>query len=1817
MPNEKTADIKSPVETGPASKALRTPEVLQKLPHVGDRPLVRGLEHRGLKQVIQEVVASAKSKNEEPERKGPAADEKVVDSSVLPPEYPEVGNREFTPEEVLQTIAAAHAHGGISVRIPDEMVEQADKDKGLFRREDHKVVSHIGGAGGFFGSVNGAVIDADAEHAGRGLPRSETVEWGNTPERLPSIEDIEKMERLEEVVDVLWGWHGMADREPSLMWRDGNEEKMDAAFAKFSEMADDSRYDMTGGKLVGIARTLRKLQERLAPAHAENPNDPNLQLTDEYEGRKARVEELERLIKLRMSVEANQGILPEREQLLREQRTAYDRSQETSLSLEDREAARIEHINKGHAIEINRRREQRDPLNIERRQLAGEVREANEAIRDVEAKIAVLNGRTDLTEADKDDIRRLLERNIEKNRGVISERSSRLVAINGVMVLPEGETLDDLVAEKAALGREIEVDPRFGVHREYDKKLEEYGDILSDATESFMGEYGVKATSEVAKPAQERGENFAEMPNFGVVLQERSFAQMLQGGVSEENIRDNIDDLAIEELMVNSRVAQRLARGETLATILAEPRYVSQVNNRKAELQGILVEVQTVGVDAVLERSRERISAFIGEAKRIGLINADLKKFDQDYLRLQSELTPRSAGYMSAEVVEPDFLGLVERYDQESRRYTDQGYNTDLQDKRWREWKGRSSAFTNESRKRFDGLIPYIYERFNMQAADVAAAVSEQVALGGTAGGKFPERLQVRDLVEGEWDIREAEERMRAERGSKLYKDSGSGYYYVFARTKEELELAAEHFAREKIKSGAVKREPNAIFQEREKFVLAMASAAAEANMDQSVVRNVMASFEMEIFAYAAEVSNRNNKPELVAQILQVAGEYEDGMARYLAMTQLLGGDHAAAMFMLDRQGGAEILFRPWGSKNHFGNETHKYLMLHGVSRNLMAEKLVGLDLATESKDEDLTGKGIIYPQGYDAERLRNLLPTLESKNSQDLTAKERIELRMARTQWRIDHSALTPDLIRERALLTGEIVLEGDAARRRNLEKVARFQSKEDFQGLYEWGAHRKRYAQLEAMFIQGEPMSIKEVELLKLGRIQKKIDEGQKLTGSEKSYWAARVSDKRNAVNLAIQFYSMTQQIAVRGDPSFVCGNGRGNPEDIVEVKRDGRVILKERKEAHFVPKHKSKKFIQFADNWAKIEWGGKLRINTLPATEDSEEIKGWMSMNKDEREAMLDDVRHFYDPFYDRETGQSIDIHAGTPAEQKKARRKVRENWHQLTIEEKLKSYVEAKGDRGLQEGGVATGGLINGVSMMFPTEHQHDPGPAFAGGQEHIPHTLWDDFDQEKREIEAAEVWRIGQIKVKAWDNLMKVGRVDLPERDRPKLTEGEMEDMLQEVRFRKRKVIRARAIDELDANGFRATLKDDEGNEIRWKIAVKKADGTIEAEEKKIDVMTATVHPLGQFLGIGYIAQQNEIRNQILSREITDQARAILAGRLRYEDADPLAMLRIEVDPTLTRMRPLNGAPGEAKNLEGRERTMVFAQVHESFYGTKRIEEELRERFHDPDNVDQRISWHWTNEHIGSKRVVNLAEYISSYQNSLSRRMRTNIPYILQPITSMPEMFGVGPLGVMGIPMMIVRRDRTEARFLQELVDPPELNAYGFAVAGSVKVRDAKVSHVNSEGLPQEGAQEKPINDGDKWRQHAVDLVEAFRSVNWKQHLPHELELETVMRGTLGRLEKESRLSVTTIRFARTAGEEMLVERKAMFSEGGQYIFGVDTKSDSPPPVSGSRSMVDDGIYHHLFWLMSDDGRKAYATEIPFYNQVNWAVVKWIIGKITL
>lgn len=1457
---------------------------------------------------------------------------------------------------------------------------------------------------------------------------------------------------------------------------------------------------------------------------------------------------------------------------------------------------------------------------------------------------------------------------------------------------------------------------------------------------------------------------------------------------SEQTIQILNEDLEEQELQAKEREgeAARKRKDQTGKLMIIKKYLGLDMNENIPDDQ--VFDGKRIEDLAKAERKKgiEDLDYYLKEAHKRGMLKDLFAKFDHDYAELKESLAPHPSGW-NRKVVAPDFEAKLQEEVIKAANYLDQktiseemrmlGLKND-----WGERTGGGEPFTRENINELGILLPLLQYRFHLQAQDyIKARKLEDESRPGQ--GRFPARLTNRSLAESEWSIRNADKRDRQERGRKIVKEemvesSGSGYYYVNATNIEEIELAIEYFVGVKL-AKEIHQDPNKIFQEREKFVIALGEAAARYGLSNEI-KDLMLKFEMQVFAYSAELFNRNNQPELVAQVLQVAGDYSDGLGRWALLPQLLGGDLAAALFLLDRTAGSEILFRPWGSKNQFGNETHKYLMLHGIARDVVAEKLMGIEVRSESVDTDLLRDEFMEQEFLEKGRTKDYIrkkvaevrknaETVEKEGGR-LTEDDYKILRLGMALERMESNVLTLKEVQEqRAGGDGVIRLTGESGIRRNLEKLGRYQSKEDFMLLYEKASRGANLIELERKDAMGEPMSTREIQLLDLGRIQRKLDQGARLLKLErKEREGASLSDdeqrsldflrgekakgraltfrelkaserdtymdwkrkKRHAVNMAIQFQSMTQHIAVRGDPSYVCGNGvstfelsmgkysrlnsrlkdlvaldvkersggrlsdaekaqlathrrelrdrqdlearesRGglteadkktleryryeeetlrlggiqqridNEEEIEEAdrrlyesrvgiiirERGERGILVERREGHFVPKHKSKKFVQYADNWAKIYWGEHLRIKAKG------EIKGWWDkdMTDNERKGLIQDVQHLYDPFWDSENKREIVLvspqeiekrvkqHKGSHWDEmddhhkseeiskeytrvnKDAIDKIRANWRLLSAEDRLKSLLDGKGDKDLPGGS----GLANDVSLSQPGRFVI-PKPTETPGTRHIDHRdFWRTFTEAEREIEAAKVWQLKQKPV--FDRLVKGAKDAKPE---------ELEDLLQEVRFYKRRVARQRAVQELQANGFRATLKDHNGVEIKQKIAVKDANGNIVTEEKPVDVMFASNHALGQFLGIDYIAQQNEIRNQILSDKITKQARQILDGTLRWEDADPLALLRIEIDPRLE-LKLLGGK--DAKNLENRMRTMLFAKCHESFYGTKRIEEELREVFHDPDNVDGRIAWHWTNEHIGSKRVVNLAEWISVYQNSLSRRMRTNIPYILQPITSMPEMFGVSPMGVMGIPMMIIRRDTLEENFYQEILDPPELKSYGFAVAGSVKVRDTKITHVTEQGLPKEGTQEKPTNDADKWWEHAQEFVDVFRDVSFAKHFPHEKTIEKYLRETLGRLEQECRFAVTTIRFARTAGEEMLVEKRAMFSENGDYLLDVDTKgSTDPPPVSGSRSMVNDMIYNHLLWLLSDAGRKAYGTEVPFYSQFNWRIVQWLVGKITL
>lgn len=333
-----------------------------------------------------------------------------------------------------------------------------------------------------------------------------------------------------------------------------------------------------------------------------------------------------------------------------------------------------------------------------------------------------------------------------------------------------------------------------------------------------------------------------------------------------------------------------------------------------------------------------------------------------------------------------------------------------------------------------------------------------------------------------------------------------------------------------------------------------------------------------------------------------------------------------------------------------------------------------------------------------------------------------------------------------------------------------------------------------------------------------------------------------------------------------------------------------------------------------------------------------------------------------------------------------------------------------------------------------------------------------------------------------------------------MTKIQYADLSAKDRAAKVKQVRDRNIEIFKRDGFEAKMVDADGKPMKFKRpkedpnAIKDPD-QFEVDEKgnvtvpdelardsegkiikepgevEVDFYTATHHAYANWSGHTYWSYQEEDRQLLLSPSTFYQARQIRAGILRPEDADPVAVQLLILDPTLKRVKRFE------KNFEDRERKLTMAAVEDSYQSHWRITRELYRAFWPKYGTPAKeIGIYYGLQDYGGyrKTIESMRARIAEDPERFSRRGRRLLPDLHNPVASLPEYLGQGTVGILGaIRMMGYPPYRLCGTFA---LDKFSANS---EVGG--KMIDALVGYTNREGKYEEGLLLKLTNNSDKLR----------------------------------------------------------------------------------------------------------------------------------------
>lgn len=362
---------------------------------------------------------------------------------------------------------------------------------------------------------------------------------------------------------------------------------------------------------------------------------------------------------------------------------------------------------------------------------------------------------------------------------------------------------------------------------------------------------------------------------------------------------------------------------------------------------------------------------------------------------------------------------------------------------------------------------------------------------------------------------------------------------------------------------------------------------------------------------------------------------------------------------------------------------------------------------------------------------------------------------------------------------------------------------------------------------------------------------------------------------------------------------------------------------------------------------------------------------------------------------------------------------------------------------------------------------------------------------------------------------------------------------EKVRNAKRLEARERGLRDLKEKGLDALPTDEDGNQMTIRRPKVDANGKVmkiivngkervATEEVKVNFRMATTHIYGDWTSHSYLGYQEENRHGVLSAQALAQAREIIEGTRRPEEADMWAIQRLIMDPTLNRIR-LPGIHNEA-----RERQLAMAAVERSNNTHWEITKEIYRTFF-PEYVtptDKNLVYYGLQDYGGFRKMVEQQRARAGEDpGRFARRGPRLIPELHNPIAAVSEMWGVGTSGAMGaMRMLAVPIHRGAGTFA--------LDKIAAQADYANKIYNSLFGYKDENGEYHEGVLLKPTNESDtELQQYWLKLPEVWDDPAQQQ------EFCVSVRKSFNRLEKYLKL--------------LTMESTVRNAEGALDLSGVD------------------------------------------------------------
>lgn len=335
------------------------------------------------------------------------------------------------------------------------------------------------------------------------------------------------------------------------------------------------------------------------------------------------------------------------------------------------------------------------------------------------------------------------------------------------------------------------------------------------------------------------------------------------------------------------------------------------------------------------------------------------------------------------------------------------------------------------------------------------------------------------------------------------------------------------------------------------------------------------------------------------------------------------------------------------------------------------------------------------------------------------------------------------------------------------------------------------------------------------------------------------------------------------------------------------------------------------------------------------------------------------------------------------------------------------------------------------------------------------------------------------------------------------------------------------------------------------------NGKVTVEEIEADFYNATHHPYANWSGHTYWSYQEEHRHLLLSARSFKEARQIRDGELRWEDADPVSVQLLILDPTLKRVKRFEG-----NQFVEREGKLTMAAVEDSYQSHWRITRELYEAFWPKYGTPtSEIGVYYGLQDFGGfrKMVEHMRARFAENPERFMRRGRRLLPYLHNPIAALSEYMGQGSVGALETIRMM-------GYGTYRLVGTLALDKFSANAEAAKRAYDYLEGYTDREGKFVEGLLLKLTNNSDKLS--AVVGKIPLESLNWED--PHaQNEFCYALMDSLGRLQIYEHLMTVMETRIRNASGALWLEGVDILTADEQIDPEIERKFAALPMINAN------------------------------------------------